>query len=89
MMEQNQNTNEELSEMTQRREKMERQLDDLQTKVVAYEDGRLDIPEATYIRYAQRVTMYLHKIELMKQKEEELVRNRTFSPDTQNGPVQY
>jgi hypothetical protein len=39
-------------------------------KVTAYEDGELDMPESTYMRYAQRVTM---------RSQFDLFRERLFS----------
>ena len=59
-----------LAEQKRRREKLEEQLEDIKLKVAAYEDGELDIPEATYVRYAQRMTTMMMKLEKMKSMEE-------------------
>jgi hypothetical protein len=57
-----------------RREKLEQQLEDTRQKVTAYEDGEIDMPESTYMRYAGRVTLYMQKLERMKAMDDS-VRN--------------
>mmetsp|Transcript_123658 Transcript_123658/g.184939 ORF Transcript_123658/g.184939 Transcript_123658/m.184939 type:complete len:111 (-) Transcript_123658:192-524(-) len=59
-----------IAEHMRRRDKLEQQLEDARQKVVGYEDGELDMPESTYMRYAQRVTMSLKKLERMKAMDE-------------------
>jgi hypothetical protein len=57
-----------------RRGKLEEQLEVARDKVTGYEDGELDMPESAYMRYAQRVTLYMKKLEAMHAMDES-VRN--------------